>query len=242
MRLPRGRGLVRLGAGAAVLAVACLAGLSGGPAFAADSLGSQADLAVHVPGPQVALGAGEKDIRIDVTNHGPGNVLHGKLTIGTDNLADGVSVDLPTGSGCETQGTKVVCDLDALPAGGHDSTVSVFLAHDPKVAKVGPVGSLSVSVSSELADPDMTNNSETVQLELVNPGIDLFVQGFDVQLSPGQSATLPFTVLNQGTVATVTSDVAVRLPEFVTFVADPACDLSEHESAAVCHFGALAPG
>src|SRR5262249_31101115 len=184
--LPRGRALIRFGAVAAV-AVTAVFTVGSGPAFAEDSLGAKADLSVRVPGPQVAVGADEKVIRIDVTNHGPADVKHGKLSISTADVPDSVTVSLPEGPGCEKQGTKLVCDLDALPAGGHDSSLAVFLKQNKPDLDAGAVGTLTVAVSSELTDPNPSNNTETVQLELVPKGIDLTTYSTDITLDPGKT-------------------------------------------------------
>src|SRR5947207_10108233 len=242
MSLPRRRPLIRFGAGAAV-AVTAIFTIGSGPAFAEDSLGSKADLSVHVPGPQVAVGADEKTIRVDVTNHGPGDVKHGKVSFSTADVPDSVTVDLPTGPGCDKQVTKLVCDLDELRAGGHDSSFAVFLKQNKPDLDAGPVGTLTVSVSSELTDPDAANNTETVQLELVPAGVDLTTFGADITLDPGKTDLLPFAVSNQGTQGTANTDVSIKLPDFVTFTGGvTGCDFSQHNSAVVCHFTGLAAG
>jgi uncharacterized repeat protein (TIGR01451 family) len=242
MSLPRRRALIRFGAGVAV-AVTAIFTVGSGPAFAEDTLGAKADLSVHVPGPQVAVGADEKTIRVDVTNHGPGDVKHGKVSFSTADVPDSVTVDLPTGPGCEKQVTKLVCDLDELRAGGHDSSLAVFLKQNKPDLDAGPVGTLTVSVSSELTDPDASNNTETVQLELIDPAVNLTTFGTDITLDPGASALLPFTILNQGSLGSANTDVSIKLPDFVTFTGDlTGCDVSGHNSAVVCHYPGLAAG
>lgn len=249
------RGRRMLAGVAALFAVAAYSALAG-PAFA-EPVAPSADLTVNLPGPKVALHAESKAIRIDVTNLGPDVAADAKLTIETKNLSPMVTVETPGDTdGCTSAAHKIVCPLGDIAGSGHGPTLGVIVAPVPEdpdhhipAPVVGPVGTLTVEVSSDIDDSDPLNNTRSVTLELVDNTADPVAYGSDTTLHPGETGSLIYTVLNDGGVDTESVvDVSVRLPSYVTF-ADPIgsgnftrCDVMDHRSGIVCHHDAIAGG
>lgn len=215
------------------------------PALAEEPTLPGADLSVNVPGPKISLKTAAKTVRVDITNVGPDTASDARVTIQVADVSDAVEVVLPGNANCTESPGTVSCPLGDLPARAHEYSlpVTVLPADD---AKAGAVAKLTVTVSSGIDDPDPANNTQTVQLELVDEVVDLVAFGAgDVTLNPGQTKPLAYTVSNDGGVDAEAVDVAVRLPRYVTFAdalgndPDVECEVVDHRSGAICHIGRL---
>src|SRR6266545_3608827 len=215
------------------------------PALAEEPTLPGADLSVNVPGPKISLKTAAKTVRVDITNVGPDTASDARVTIQVADVSDAVEVVLPGNANCTESPGTVSCPLGDLPARAHEYSlpVAVLPADD---AKAGAVAKLTVTVSSGIDDPDPANNTQTVQLELVDEVVDLLAFGAgDVTLNPGQTKPLAYTVSNDGGVDAEAVDVAVRLPRYVTFAdalgndPDVECEVVDHRSGAICHIGRL---
>src|SRR6266545_2788969 len=142
------------------------------PALAEEPTLPGADLSVNVPGPKISLKTAAKTVRVDITNVGPDTASDARVTIQVADVSDAVEVVLPGNANCTESPGTVSCPLGDLPARAHEYSlpVTVLPADD---AKAGAVAKLTVTVSSGIDDPDPANNTQTVQLELVDEVVDL---------------------------------------------------------------------
>ena len=242
------RAIVRLAvAPVALLAAGAMVGLSG-PAQAR-ALEPAANLSVAVPGPKIAVGSAGKNIRIDVKNNGDGVAKNSKLTLGTADVTDAVTVTLPDSPElCQATATQVVCTLGAggeLAAGATDTTVAVYVEPKPN-AKLGVAGKLTASVSADGTDKDAGDNTTTVDIEIVKSGVDFVSYGADVKLNQGETAPLGFSFVNEGSESSNRFNVSIQLPKYVRYDdtnQDDHCALDTASNIVICAYkGNFVPG
>jgi uncharacterized repeat protein (TIGR01451 family) len=145
-----------------------------------------ADLAVTLVGPAAVMPGGMMTYAFTVTNLGTGNasavVLSDMMPAGTSLLSSGQFVASMTGSG-------FTLDLGALASGGVISGTFTL------VAGAGPATvSNQVSVSSELPDPQMTNNVASASTLVVAPPPALGNVAVTSPINEGGTATLTGTL------------------------------------------------
>jgi LPXTG-motif cell wall-anchored protein len=239
------RALTRFGLiGAGVL----VAGMFAAPASAA-AAGS--DLAVSLSGTTIAAFGIGKFGKVTVTNNGPETPTGVTLTY--DLSALDTSKVTATVGGCDETSTDVFeCEVpdDGIPASG--GNLDLVLPLDHVLGEVGPAGSITVTVAADIADPDSSNNSKTVDVFVGNDGVDIQVLAADVYaldnhgsmtsdpVPPGASSEVDTVFFNWGDEAALGLRVVVTLPEFVTFAeVDPACTYSSDNRVATREFGGL---
>ncbi|HEX2773565.1 MAG TPA: hypothetical protein VHN18_14205, partial [Micromonosporaceae bacterium] len=216
----RSRALARLGAGAIGLVAA---GTFAAPAFAGPT---DADVSVSGASSKIAVGAAGKTFRIDVHNAGPGVATDTTVTIDWTGLKDtSVKVIPDLFKGCDVAGETATCVIGDIPAG---ATLPLPVLIE-RVGGEGDAGSLTVSVESSAVDPDPTNNTATIPVEVVPSGVDLLAVAFDVYavsesgpmpVVPGETAPLFWLVANEGDQTAKGISYSISLPEHVTFVDD----------------------
>jgi hypothetical protein len=141
---------------------------------------------------------------------------------------------------CRTDSpTKVSCPVDALSAGGHLFVFGPIGAASPK--KQGPAGSLTVSVSSDATDADVTDNTTTVEIEAVPAGYDLvaWVPGDDfggnLTVAPGATADVDWLLVNAGSKTVAGVRFGMALPRWATFADKlPGCTYSADNTQVTC--------
>lgn len=235
---------------AAVCTAAVLAAtaFTAGAATAADT---SSDLELKVTGTTLALGADGKQITVTVNNLGPDMADGFTVTFDTTAL-DKTKVSLTLPSGCSGES----CHSPATM--GSSESWDSFFRLDRLAGATGGAGKLKVSVSSATSDPDLANNSATVDVVLSEVGgVDLLVYAEDVYQTdsegnitdqpvlPGQETLFWALAFNQGTKTAQGSKVSVTLPEGVTFAdTEPDCTYSSDNRVATCTYAdnVLEPG
>jgi hypothetical protein len=219
----RNRALAYAGAGAAGLFAA---GAFAAPALAAD----EADVLVKPLSSKIAVGAEAKLFRFDIKNAGPGVATDTTIAFDLSGL-DPNKVDL-LAEDIEGENVKVAEDAEdeivlEIGDGASGETLPFGL---PIILKdgvgVGSAGSFKVTVKSTAADPDETNNSATIPVEVVESGPDLASIALDVYdidgnpVKPGGIGSLYWEIANQGDLAVQGLALSLTLPEQATFVED----------------------
>jgi LPXTG-motif cell wall-anchored protein len=234
------RALTRVG-------VATLVGLLAATAFASPAAADDgADLSIAFAGTTIAPFAGEKFGKVTISNAGPGTATGVELTFDISALTTS-EVQVGPDPDCTPAGTEVTCVIDdafAPPPGG-DLEFLIPLALQAGAS--GSAGSLTATVSSATTDPDTSNNSKTVAVNVAaEPGTDLLVLAADVYTSegdpipPGASGELLYAFFNQGDLAAVGVKVVVILPEHVTFASTlPECTYSADNRVATCTYDSV---
>ncbi|MDG4803471.1 cell wall anchor protein [Micromonospora sp. WMMD980] len=220
---------------AGVVALLSTAGLGAvtGPAHAA----GEADLQLIPLSYQLAKGVDEakaKPFKFQVDNTtGTVDAKDVRVTVETKGLKPRkVGVLVP--DGCEVAGTAFSCLLGDLAAGTtEDFGIPLF-----STGGKGAAGTLTVSISSATADPDLENNTVDHDVTVTAPGYDLttWVQDVyaDVQVDgdevgeanlrpvrPGETAPLDWAVFNDGSRKATGVAYGITLPAGVTFAELP---------------------
>ncbi|GAA4692838.1 LPXTG cell wall anchor domain-containing protein [Phytohabitans rumicis] len=219
----RNRALAYAGAGAAGLFAA---GAFAAPALAAD----EADVLVKPLSSKIAVGAELKIFRFDIKNAGPGVATDTTITFDISGL-DPNKIDL-LAEDIEGENVKVAEATEdeivlEIGDGASGETLPFGL---PIILKdgvdKGSAGSFKVSVKSTATDPDETNNSATIPVEVVDSGFDLASIAYDVRdldgnpIKPGGTGSLYWEIANQGDQAVKGLTLSLTLPEKATFAED----------------------
>jgi len=177
-----------------------------------------------IPVPEADLSISKSD---DVDPVAPGDTIVYTMTVhnaGPDDATNvavtdtlPAAVTLVSTSGCvEDPNAVPTCTLGTIPAGGSvQYTVAVTV-------NAGPSGTItnSVSVTSDLADPNPGNNETSEDTTVQNPGIDIEKttngnqaddpNGVDVPvIVPGDTVTWTYSVTNTGDVSFFEADLSV---------------------------------
>jgi hypothetical protein len=234
----RTRALAYAGAGAAGLFAT---GLFAAPALAAD----EADVLVKPLSTKIAVDAGLKFFRFDFKNEGPGVATDTTLSFDLSGLDPKVVDFIP--EDVKVDGVKLVKDTDdeivfEIGDGAPGETLPFQLPIILKDgAEKGSAGSFKVSIKSTAPDPDESNNSATIPVEVVESGPDLTTIAYDVRaedgepVKPGASAPFFWTVANEGDQTVKGVVLQITLPEHVTFVDEyPACTITPDQRFLTC--------
>ena len=172
---------------------------------------ANADLAARLavsPGPVIA---GEQfSFRFRIDNFGP------QLAVGTEaTLTVPAGVTLNPNSACsKVSGGVYACPLRDLEAGGNTNVgLSAWL--DPTVRGTF---TMTLEVSSSVADANPGNNIATQEVSVQTPVADLSLQIFDDAdpVPAGGTLTYAFVVLNAGPQDAAETELQITLPDGVT--------------------------
>lgn len=226
----------RAGAGAVAqlltgsLVLTCALIGTGGPAQADPA--PRADLSVSAVGTPLTTDttrARARSFKVAITNSGPHTAQNVVLEVDLAGL-DRAMVGYLAPRGCRGSGQRYRCSFGPVASHGvMEFSVAVYSR-----GGTGPAGSLAVSVTSGTADPDRSNNSAEVQVEVVARSFDLVAVAFDVYagddtepvellpVAPGHRAWLRWFAVNRGSGgsrggATRGVSYTVALPAHVTF-------------------------
>lgn len=198
-------------------------------------VGKSADLAVvKTADPAVAVLGGNLLYGFHVTNNGPDNVTG--ITV-TDTLPAGLTyvVGAP---GCNAAGQVVTCTINFLAAGGSAQTgITVKVG-----ANAPDVLSNTARVSSDVPDPDPSNDTSTVETPVKkNADVAIVKTADDLNPRPGDVVTYTLKAKNNGPGKAENVVVTDTLPVGVSFVsADAPC--VEAAGTITCDLGTLDPG
>lgn len=249
-------------AGATAIVAGGLALAVAGPAQAQEG-GS--DLEISLTGTTITEGVAGKFGTLTLTNHGPqdatGIVFSYDLTGLDDTKVEVLLEDcVPDGGVAEC-----VIDPDGLATGEH-VTFFDFLQAAPGAS--GEAGSITMSIGHAGPDPDLSNNSVTVDVRVGGSGPDLLVWAPDVEdevriefnqdgseitdleflatpVLPGSDAVVFVLVANQGDQPTSGVTMSISLPEHVSFTfPEPECTHALGDSTTTCEYAdiVLNPG
>lgn len=227
--------------GAAVLVAGGALGLTGSPAYAADS----PDLSVTVTGTTIAAGAPEKVFEVTVTNGGPGTATGVEVVFDLSDLDRNV-VDFvaPTDEDgkpvCDESGNNVTCGVVDIPEGQRlDLGATLERKGGP-----GAAGVITVVVLHDGAGAG--ENVYVADVAVGGEGPDLYAYAPDVPFNPttnrtegtvaaGATTNLYFAVGNQGDTAVGGVELTVDLPEHVTFAKTfDGCDYVNGNASVTC--------
>jgi uncharacterized repeat protein (TIGR01451 family) len=209
-------------------------------------LGS-ADLSIDKSAPAAVVAGTQLTYEISVHNAGPSTALG---VVVTDNLPDGLSfVSAVTAGGSCTNGNPgdgdLRCGLGNLAANATE-TITVVTFVEPDVPH-GTVLFNEAVVSSDTADPDNSDNQESVQT-VVNASADVSVTKSDSPdpVFAGNMLTYTIVVTNNGPSTAADVTITDPLPAGTTFVSgqdqngDTVCALGQ-PGVVVCDLGTLQP-
>ncbi|GAA1809452.1 hypothetical protein GCM10009682_33920 [Luedemannella flava] len=244
MRLSLRRG-TRLGVLATAVAATTLA-FPGPPAAAATA---KADLSVKVTGSKVVEGTTLKPFGVAVRNRGPAVVLDATVTVDTAGIDTSVlELEFDEDFCAASTPTTMVCEVGPLGVDEGGNLLGVFGAATPK--QQGPAGSFTVTVTSGTPDPDLANNTQTVEVEAVPAGYDLVAFALDAMseepdlsdpaadpfvVEPGGTGMVLWFLGNAGSENAEGVRYAVSLPQWVTFADKlPGCTYNAGNNLATC--------
>jgi len=153
----------------------------------------------------------------------------------TDNLPAGIV--FLTSDDCTVSGSMVSCDIGDLIA-----TESIVVSYQARATVAGAAVN-SLSVSGAEIDPDLTNNTTSISIDVVVPEpIDLSLSGSSspAEVNLSDLVDLNFAVTNSGASPSYLTEVEFVLPSEFEFVSSGACS----NAAAVinCQIGTLDAG
>ena len=175
----------------------------------------EADLAITktaVPDP-VQAGA-DLTYTLTVTNNGPSPATNTEVN---DDLPSSLTlVSATPDQGTCNQTDPVVCDLGTVPVGG---TVEITIVATVGGNQQGNSISNTATVESPVFDPDLSNNTDTVRVN-VPPEADLAITKTATPdpVSAGAELTYTLTVTNNGPNAAQNAQVQDDLPASLTLV------------------------
>lgn len=152
---------------------------------------ASADLALHKSAGSVDAGAGTVSMTVLVTNNGP-SLATGVVV--TDTLPAGQTVDILPPE-CSVAGSVMTCAEPNL-AVGSSITINYRVVVDPALGQ-----SNTASVTAATPDPDLSNNSETVDLITdIKTDLVLGVSQTSQTVAVGSPLTFTITITNAGPV------------------------------------------
>jgi uncharacterized repeat protein (TIGR01451 family) len=198
---------------------------------------SGADLSVSKFAEPDPVAVGEQlTYTVDVYNDGPEDATNVVLT---DTLPPGVTNPsaAPSQGACDEPAGTVTCNLGTIPA--FDSAEILITVTAPSEA--GTITN-NASVSSDVEDPDTTNNETSVETE-VGRGADLSVFKFDDidPADPGSDITYTILTENDGPVTASAVTLTDTLPDGVSVVSITTThgSCSESPGTVTCALGDL---
>ncbi|MFY1688643.1 hypothetical protein [Plantactinospora sp. WMMB782] len=236
--------LVRAGAGGLALFTTGALVAVGGAAQAA----AGADLALTVSSDTVAIGEPLAAHRATALNKGPGEAAGWQFEYDLSGLDDSVvTVGDRLHLGCELTGAKIRCSTMGLNQGESLTQPTPFtLERVP--GKHGKAGSYTVTAVSE-SDPEQSDNSAKVAVEVPAIGVDLSVYAEDVRqvtedgeftdapVPPGGRTFTFGAVGNFGDTIAKGIKVRVTLPQYLTFdEVEPGCGYSADKRTVTCDY------
>ncbi|MGW1977326.1 DUF11 domain-containing protein [Streptomyces sp. NPDC001889] len=169
--------------------------------------------------------------RVTAVNHGPSRAVD---VVVTDELPRAL-VFVSSPDGCTAQGRTITCGPLATLAVGRSHSWLIHVALAPDYTGDGTDITNVVAVTSQTADPDPGNNTDTLTGLPVPPGAgsaDLSLRKTaelppgSRRVTPGQTFTYRITVHNLGPSAARGVQVTDPLPELLRFVSSPDCRLA----------------
>jgi hypothetical protein len=218
----------------------------GSPAYAEGE--TKADLSLTTNGSGVIVDDTFKDLATTVKNQGPDASPAWTLEYDLSGLDDAlVKVGAALPATCTKTGDTVTCAEESLAAG--DSLVEkVPFTLEGVDGKSGRAGSFTVTAVSE-TDPEVYNNSATVNVLVPDKGVDLAVFAADVfkvtdegevtdePVPPGESSFFFGGIGNFGDTTAAGIRVSVQLPEHVTFdEVEPGCTYTADNRTVTCDY------
>ncbi|WP_350351377.1 hypothetical protein ABS642_19030 [Microbacterium sp. A8/3-1] len=197
-----------------------------------------ADLAVEKTSSTTEVAAGDPvEFTLAVRNLGTADAVNVALD---DTVPSGFTVtgvDAPAGADCTSTGTAIRCTWASFPVGGPSNVVvhTVVDADAPEGALVN-----TASVASPAEDPNTDNNSDSVDIEVVQSA-DVSVQKtVSADPVPGGAFTYTIDVRNDGPSTARGVTLTDVLPAGFVFGATDG-DCSFAAGAVTCNVGDLAP-
>ncbi|MEU6250992.1 isopeptide-forming domain-containing fimbrial protein [Glycomyces sp. NPDC047010] len=179
---------------------------------------------------------------IIVSNRGPSTATGIAVT---DTLPDGMAF-ASSSSGCTASGRTVTCPTVATLLPGRATGFHVTATVDAGYTGDGTDLVNAATADPETADPDESNNSDSVALApggVTAPSADLSIaksSSSDTAVAPGQTFTYTLTVTNHGPSDAVNASVADSLPSAIAFVSADDCTGTAGEYGATVTCGPAA--
>jgi uncharacterized repeat protein (TIGR01451 family) len=202
------------------------------------TLAPEADL--EISGYQVPtefVGASVGTYTITVVNNGPSTAVDGSITITLD-------PDLTSVAGGCLGSTVVTCLVPGplAPGASHQFVLQANVAPVPS-----PPISTVAAVSSATSDPDLSNNTVTIEGSTSPQVTDIEVTAAfpTADVVSGGSGSAVFDVANNGPAPTVTTPVLLTMPTGFTLTdvnGGGACNPTAEPSQAVCDLGPILVG
>lgn len=206
------------------------------------TLAPEADLEITgAVGTAPLVGGGWSQYLLTVINHGPSTARDIEIAIALDPDLTATPGYVPDGN-CG-DGTITICRISRpLPPGGSTIVLSIIEVASSPADQI----SSTATVSSSTFDPDLTNNTTTID-ELSVRFADIAVTAAfpTAEVVPGSSGSAVFKVTNNGLSATLVTPVLVTLPESFTLTDvnnGGACNPTADPSQAVCDLGPILVG
>lgn len=199
-----------------------------------------ADMAVVKTASAAQVSAGDAiDFTLAVSNLGVSDAVNAVLV---DTVPEGftvVGVDGPPGATCSFTGTSIMCDWDSFPVGGPANVVLHAV-----VDADAPAGTVTntASVASPADDANTENNSNSVDVEVVQSADLSIVKSAPTTGQPGSPFTYTLTVANGGPSVARGASLTDTLPAgFLNATVDGSgCTIVG--GTVGCELGDIAPG
>ena len=208
----------------------------------APTLAPSADLEITgAVGTAPLVGGGWSQYVLTVINHGPSTARDIEISIALDPDLTASPGGVPDGN-CGDGPTPICRIYQPLPPGGSAKLLSIIEVASSPADQI----SSTATVSSSTLDPDLTNNTATID-ELTVRFADIAVTAAfpTAEVVPGSSGSAVFNVSNNGLSATVITPVLVTLPDGFTLTDvnnGGACNPTADPASVVCDAGPILVG
>lgn len=199
-----------------------------------------ADLAVTKTASAAQVSAGDAiDFTLAVSNLGTADAVNAVLD---DTLPAGFTVtgvDAPAGAVCTSTADSIRCTWASLPVGGPSNVVV-----SATVAADAPVGTVTntASIASPAEDPNTANNSDSVDVDVVQSADLSVVKTAPTTGEPGSGFTYTLVVANGGPSVARGVTVSDVLPAGFSADSIDNAGCSLNGATVSCDLGDLAPG
>jgi uncharacterized repeat protein (TIGR01451 family) len=206
----------------------------------APTLQPQTDLEISgLQSPTEFAGSGSGTYAITITNRGPSTAIDMTVTITLD-------PDLTAEASPDCSGTTVVTCTVAGPIAPGENSGIVAIPVTVSPVPTPPI-STTASVTSAAFDPDLTNNTVTIEGSTSPQLADIAVTAAfgTAEVVPGGSGSAVFNIINNGPAPTTITPIRLTMPEGFTLTDvnnGGACNPTADSSQAVCDLGPILAG
>lgn len=206
----------------------------------APTLQPQTDLEISgLQSPTEFAGSGSGTYALLITNHGPSTAIDMTVTITLD-------ADLTAEASPDCSGTTVVTCTVAGPFAPGENSGIVAIPVTVSPVPTPPI-STTASVTSAAFDPDLSNNTVTIEGSTSPQSADIAVTAAfgTAEVVPGGSGSAVFNIINNGPAPTTITPIRLTMPDGFTLTDvnnGGACNPTADPASVVCDAGPILVG